>query len=275
MENSNICKFISPKDHGQLITTHFIFERNTPYMNQSGTLDTHVLYLVSNGQAIFRTNGKSWPITVGTVFFSFANIPFCFESGEKLEFFYIGFYGSRADDLFHRFGITPLSCTFDGCEGLLPHWQENIIRANDENADLLSESLLYYTFSRLKRRTSSGSSLVHFVLSYLDEHFTESTLTLSEIADAAGYHQKYLSSTFKKQFGMGISEYLRVLRIRYAVMMIENGVTSVKNVAALSGFSDPLYFSKVFTSTIGVSPSQYSRGRKEASSLPFLKDPDF
>lgn len=259
MNNANICKFISSKDHGQLITTQFIFERHTPYMNHDCILDTHVLYLVSNGNAIYRTNGKSWPIGVGTVFFSFAEIPFCFEAGQQLEFFYIGFYGNRAEDLFHRFGITPLSCTFDGCEGLLPHWQENIIRANDENADLLSESLLYYTFSRLKRSPTAGSNLVHFVLSYLDEHFTESTLTLSEIADAAGYHQKYLSSAFKKQFGMGISEYLRVLRIRYAVMMIENGVTSVKNVAALSGFSDPLYFSKVFTSTVGVSPSQYSR----------------
>ena len=87
-------------------------------------------------------------------------------------------------------------------------------------------------------------------------------LSLSEIADVAGYHKKYLSSTFKKQFGMGISEFLRVLRIRYAVMLMENGVTSVKNVAALSGFSDPLYFSKVFTEMIGVSPSQYQKQSK-------------
>ena len=62
---------------------------------------------------------------------------------------------------------------------------------------------------------------------------------------------------------MGISEYLRVLRIRYAVMLMENGVTSVKNVAALSGFSVPLYFSKVFTEMIGVSPSQYQKQGKQ------------
>ena len=262
MHNQNICKFVSPKDHGQLATTHFIYERNTPYMNTPGVLDTHTLYLVCNGSGIFQTGGKRWPISVGTVFFSFADIPFSFAEGQSLEFFYIRFRGSRAEELFRRFGITPATCIFEGCEGLLPYWRDNIVRANDENADLLSESLLYYTFSRLKKNTHPNSDLVAFVLSYLDEHFAESTLSLSEISDVAGYHKKYLSSTFKKQFGMGISEYLRVLRIRYAVMLMENGVTSVKNVAALSGFSDPLYFSKVFTEMIGVSPSQYQKQSK-------------
>lgn len=263
MDSRNICKFISSKDQGQLVTTHFIFERNTPYMNQPGILDTHVLYLVSNGEGIFCTNGSRWKLNVGSVFFSFSEIPFHFEAGKDLEFFYISFRGSRAEDLFRRFGITPASCLFEGYEGLLPLWRDNLIRANDENADLLSESLLYYTFSRLKKSEQAGSDLVTFVLTYLDEHFTESTLSLSEVADAAGYHKKYLSSTFKKQFGMGLSEYLRVLRVRYAVMLMENGVTSVKNVAALSGFSDPLYFSKVFTEMIGMSPSQYQKNGKQ------------
>ena len=58
---------------------------------------------------------------------------------------------------------------------------------------------------------------------------------------------------------MGFSEYLRLVRVKHAVMLIENGVTSVKNVASLSGFSDPLYFSKVFTESVGVSPSEYRR----------------
>lgn len=262
MNSRNICKFFSPNDLGQLITTAFIYERNTPYMGVTGILDTHALYLVCKGSGIFRINDKHWPISVGTVFFSFSDIPFSFEAGQDLEFFYIRFRGSRAEDLFRRFGITPATCIFEGCEGLLPHWRENIIRSNDENVDLLSESLLYYTFSKLKKYVHPNSELVTFVLSYLDEHFAESTLSLSEIADVAGYHKKYLSSTFKKQFGMGISEYLRVLRIRYAVMLMENGVTSVKNVAALSGFSDPLYFSKVFTEMIGVSPSQYQKQSK-------------
>ena len=100
------------------------------------------------------------------------------------------------------------------------------------------------------------------MLNYLEDNFTDCRLSLNEVAAAAGYNPKYLSHLFKKQFGMGFSEYLRILRIKHAVNLIENGVTSVKNVALLSGFSDPLYFSKVFSESVGVSPSNYRKKNK-------------
>ena len=56
---------------------------------------------------------------------------------------------------------------------------------------------------------------------------------------------------------MGFTEYLRLMRVRHAMMLMESGVTCVKNVAFLSGFSDPLYFSKVFAKLIGMSPREY------------------
>jgi transcriptional regulator GlxA family with amidase domain len=38
---------------------------------------------------------------------------------------------------------------------------------------------------------------------------------------------------------------------------MEEGLVSVKNIAILSGFHDPLYFSKVFTESEGISPKNY------------------
>ena len=62
-----------------------------------------------------------------------------------------------------------------------------------------------------------------------------------------------------KKMGMSFSEYLRTVRIKHAVMLFEHGLDSVKNVALLSGFSDPLYFSSVFKSEVGISPSEYRK----------------
>ena len=59
--------------------------------------------------------------------------------------------------------------------------------------------------------------------------------------------------------GLGYSEHLRNMRIKYAVSLLEHGIDSVKNVALLSGFSDPLYFSSVFKKTVGVSPRDYKK----------------
>ena len=58
--------------------------------------------------------------------------------------------------------------------------------------------------------------------------------------------------------GVSLKEYLRTLRIKYAVSLFDHGMDSVKNVALLSGFNDPLYFSTVFKKTVGVSPTDYA-----------------
>ncbi len=259
MQHQNICKFITAKDQGQLIATNFIFESEVPFSGQTQSLNKHVLYLMAGGEGVFGCNGQFYSLVPGMVFFSLSDIPFVIENTKKLQYYYITFHGGRAGELLQRFCVTPKNCVFEGYEGLLPLWQESLMRADEENIDLLSESLLLYTFSKLKKKEQEDNDIVAFVLNYMEEHFTESTLSLSKVAKAAGYHEKYLSHAFKKKFGMGFSEYLRLLRIKYAVTLIENGVTSVKNVAILSGFTDPLYFSKVFTDVVGVSPRQYQK----------------
>ena len=65
--------------------------------------------------------------------------------------------------------------------------------------------------------------------------------------------------------GITYSEYLKNLRIKYAISLFEHGIESVKNVAFLSGFSDPLYFSTVFKSNIGVPPKEYKNKIKNKS----------
>ena len=271
MRNENICKFITSRNTEQLQTVNFIYEQHAPRMGQMRSQNVNVLYLAAEGEGLYRCGNEVRKITAGTVFFSFADIPFCIENTAQLKYYYIAFYGGRAGDLFQRFGITPRHAVFKGYEGLIPFWQESLIRAKEENIDILSESVLLYTFSRLEKPEKQRLDLISTILTYLEAHFTEPDLTLAAIAQLVGYNAKYLSHFFKKEFGMGFAEYLRLLRINHAVILLENGVTSVKNVAALSGFTDPLYFSRVFTAAIGIPPKEYRKGmakeRKEEKAL--------
>ena len=63
--------------------------------------------------------------------------------------------------------------------------------------------------------------------------------------------------------GINYSEYLTKIRLKHAVTLLDFGLDSVKNVALLSGFSDPLYFSTVFKKQIGVSPTVYLKNKKD------------
>jgi len=271
LNHQNICKFITHKNEDILTTHNFIYESNLPFNGIPQTHPHHILYLVRNGEGTLKMGMTTSLLKTGVLFFSFAGIPFTIENTDNLRYMYISFSGQRADELLTRFGISSSLFTFDGFEGLLPLWCDNIVRANDENIDLLSESLLLYTFSSLKKAKQLHSDPALDVLRYLEEHFTNSTLSLSSVAAELGYNAKYLSHLFKKHMGMGFSEYLKNMRIKHAILLMENGVTAVKNVALLCGFSDPLYFSRVFSEMIGVSPRQYLSQKHPTTLLPMEK----
>jgi YesN/AraC family two-component response regulator len=83
-----------------------------------------------------------------------------------------------------------------------------------------------------------------------EDNFKDPVLSLTTVAQALSYNPKYLSHAFKESMGVGYAEYLRSIRIRFAVSLLDLGIDSIKNVALLSGFTDPLYFSTVFKKSL-------------------------
>ena len=116
------------------------------------------------------------------------------------------------------------------------------------------------SLSRLDTVGGEGG-LVGEIVRITEESFHDPTLGIGPIAAALSYHPKYLSHLFKQRTGVGYSEYLRSVRLKYAITLFDRGIDSVKNVALLSGFSDPLYFSSVFKKSIGMSPREYIAAR--------------
>ena len=175
-------------------------------------------------------------------------------------YFYICFHGRRADELAERFGFCGTAAVYDLGERaatVIGFCFDCIHRAGADNLDLLSEAALLYVLSHLKISERPRNDLLNEMLTVTNERFDSADFSLGALAEMLGYDAKYLSALFKKKKGICYSAYLRDLRVRHAVFLMERGVVSVKNVAWLSGFGDALYFSKVFAQSIGVSPKAY------------------
>ena len=56
--------------------------------------------------------------------------------------------------------------------------------------------------------------------------------------------------------------------------MMNAGFTSIKEIASFSGFSDPLYFSKVFKKHYGMSPGEYMEKEIKKNTRKRLKKGD-
>ena len=112
--------------------------------------------------------------------------------------------------------------------------------------------------SRINTTCNEQNTLVQQIIDITEENFSNPQLSISIIAKELAYNAKYISHLFKQKMGVGYTEYLRMHRINYAIMLLDHGIDSVKNIASLSGFSNPMYFSSVFKQTVGVSPSEYN-----------------
>ena len=93
---------------------------------------------------------------------------------------------------------------------------------------------------------------------YLKLHWNENT-PVSELAALCGMSECYFRRLFGKFAGMNPVRYRTLIRISAAKSMLSAGGMSVVEVAEAVGFEDCFYFSRVFKSIVGVSPSVYAR----------------
>ncbi len=255
MEINNICKFNLNRS-SDLICLNFIYETQNRQA-ETRRAENCFIGLAVKGEGELVCGSERYLLKVGTLFFVLGGENFSVRSCDGLEYSYIEFRGRRADEYMDRFGITENNRVFEGNEALVSFWGESIDMADAGNVDILSEAVLLYSLAKLKPLKKEQSDIISKMITFTSDNFTDSDLSVSTVAHNLGYDAKYLSSVFKKRKGIPYTQYLRELRIKRAVFLIEEGVVSVKNIALLSGFRDALYFSKLFTKTEGMSPKAY------------------
>ena len=181
---------------------------------------------------------------------------------------YIDFTGIRGEVLLKRFNITAENRFFSGFEGIVPMWYDALCCSTDDNIDLTSKGIFLYTFARLTITSQKKDTLVTKMLEITEERFMDQELSIKVIADMLSYSAKHISRVFRNSMGINYTDYLRNIRIKYAILLLEHGIESIKNVAYLSGFIDPAYFSAVFKKTVGMSPKEYQKmNKKEKNSI--------
>ncbi len=127
------------------------------------------------------------------------------------------------------------------------------------------ESLLCYTNELLlllaknagtKENMNSGNVFVEETVKYIQENYMNK-ITLADIAKMRSVSVEHLSRSFKKETGLGFSEYVTLLRLQKAEYMLKNepGKT-ICEIAYSCGFNDSNYFSDRFKKTYGISPSK-------------------
>lgn len=111
-------------------------------------------------------------------------------------------------------------------------------------------------------RESKLQSSLKRAIQYMNQEYGNEELMMGDVAKYAYISSSYLSLLLKKETGKTFIEYLTDIRMEHARKLLLE--TNMKNyeVAQACGFANATYFSTVFKSVYGVSPSAYRKDRE-------------
>lgn len=148
-------------------------------------------------------------------------------------------------------------------------YQEMYLEHYIKLTSLNNQKELYDYFSNiiedacLEIRTSGERSLRTIMLDsirYIEEHYTDSDLSVDQIAAVFHISNSYFSRMFNEICKFSFPEYVNELRLTHSARLLRNTDLSIREVAERSGFSSVSYFGSRFKKKYGVSPSAY-RGK--------------
>ncbi|EFB77614.1 transcriptional regulator, AraC family [Subdoligranulum variabile DSM 15176] len=157
----------------------------------------------------------------------------------------------RARELCQKYGI-PEDALYDAYRQL-PRTPYRILRAAGDLLSFSAQALCQAQMARLVPG-SLQERLTHFV----SEHLAED-LSSERICTALGVGRTALYELSKQTYGCGIHEYVRRLRIQYAMRLLTTTKLTNSEICQRIGMADYNYFFRVFRQQTGFTPQAYRK----------------
>lgn len=145
----------------------------------------------------------------------------------------------------------------DAISARQPHWQLAC-------RGLLIHALSIVACEFLKRHGAThprGLPAVHRfarVVEYINEHL-HTRISGRELYRLGALSHSQFCSRFRATFGMSVSTYIRMQRLRRAMRLLQSTPLTVTQIALQTGFTSSSFFSTAFRRHAGMSPANYRK----------------
>ena len=255
-------------------------------------LRCHVLLYVTQGMFSIEEDGVEYSVEAGDLFFMHAGVHHkgVHKSSGNRKWYYIHFFPEVCFENVYTVRTRPVvreleygvsdyhydmvlpKMIHDGGKRLERNISEivSVFASHDPLCNVKSSCLFYrfllensITQQELFRPRYSPhvESLVHF----LEENY-------SGVIDAVSLEKKfrlnyrYLSTLFRKETGTTVHSFLCRVRVNKACHLLRYAPLNISEVGTAVGYPDPVHFSHVFKSVMGVSPQNFMSLYKQSIS---------
>jgi len=106
-------------------------------------------------------------------------------------------------------------------------------------------------------RTGSQNQLGIRIMEYINQHYSENTLSLKLIAGEFGFQENYISRMFKGMYGENLSTVIERIRIDKACQLLKNEEWKISDISLKVGYSSDISFRRAFKKVTGMTPQEY------------------
>jgi len=167
---------------------------------------------------------------------------------------FMHYLGYRNDSCVRNVGLNPaLHAGFDSLLAVRRTGYSTAAFINASNQ--LRHLLTQFAMEERRGNRPHGLDLVA-IQNYMHDNLHRH-LDLDTLAGVAHLSKYYFASRYKAMTGYSPMQHFLHMKIEYACHLLDTTALSVKAIALELGYTDALYFSRLFRKTIGMSPLRY------------------
>jgi len=189
---------------------------------------------------------------------------------ETPELYWLHFSGCGAEKLVKEAGFGPEGVCFVGdAPEVAGLFNKIILELQLKREDFyelcgLYAAELFILISRCAKKEVAGPRLrsreVEDAVRYFHHHFGES-ISVQDYAKEIGVTPCWFIRNFKAHTGHTPQAYLTGIRLNAAKELLATSLFNIGEIAALTGYPNQLYFSRLFKKQEGMTPSEYRLGK--------------
>lgn len=226
----------------------------------------YTIHFVLRGKGFFNGNpvnkGQGFLVYDGMIVGHQAN------KNDPWALMWITFSDDSAKTLFDGYNADPVTGIFDyDMPILVNETARKVLSYKSGSVDSLEllDIFLKLHFNCMKKNdtihTGRASELyIESALKYIKDH-VHNAVSIDELTEFLGISQPYLYRLFKNEFNMSPKQYIMQYKLNVAKNMLANTDLSVSEIANVVGYTDPLAFSKMFSTKEKTSPQKFRNGK--------------
>ncbi|MFG6400964.1 MAG: response regulator [Parabacteroides distasonis] len=124
-------------------------------------------------------------------------------------------------------------------------------------ATMIAEDKQDTNNSSIQSTISRNNTILQKMDTIIKEHLDDTGFGVDMLCQELGFSRSHLNRKIKELTGSSPASYIKQVRLQIAVNLLKRGDLSVSEIAYMTGFSSPSYFSQAFREFYGMPPKEY------------------